>query len=73
MKRKFIIIGLICELIACLYVPMRGHYMGGFQFLGYNWIWSEFTNDYMSNPDIPRLIVGMFAIALLTAICYFIY
>lgn len=79
MKRIVIIIGLICEFFACSYVPMKspiGSNSTTYEVLGYYWIWHicpKYSICSWSTPDIPRLVIGMLAIAILTAIFYLIF
>lgn len=79
MKRIVIIIGLICEFFACLYVPMKapvGMNSSAYEVLGYYWIWHICSKDLhcsWSTPDISRIVIGMLAIAILTAIFYLIF
>lgn len=75
-KKKVLCIGLLCEFLACLCVPMSGnvgvvHYPLN-KFLDYDWLWTSQINGNYVHIDISRLLVGMMAIAFLTALGYII-
>lgn len=69
MKQRVIIVGLICEFIACWYVPMDC----GWGFGGYSWAWNNIIDRSYCHPDISRIVLEMVSIAILTAIFYLIY
>lgn len=87
MKHKILIAGLFFEFLACLRVPVIISFMHpGYEqrvkaFGDYEWLWvlksiykpSSYGNDYvMCDIDIPRLIITMVAIAILTTMLYLI-
>ena len=72
MKKNILIIGILCEIFSCLYVPMNVLSNRYVKFLGYNWLWAKETDGYYSSPDVKRLLIGMLIIGLLTFLFYLI-